>query len=200
MIQMKKRGIYPSGLFHVFNRGSKKELLFFEEKDYRRFLQRLFEYSSQTGDKIVQYCILPNHFHLLIRANEFNSISKLMLKLQTSHARYLTTKYGLVGRIYQSRYKCKSIESDLYLKVVSRYIHRNPIDYFNSERAVKDYPWSSYQLFFSKKTSEVKSQFVLEHFKSILEYKEFIESDEITAQKYYKSAALYSRGVYEDWV
>ena len=189
---LNRRKFFSGSIFHVFNRGSKKELIFYGNNDYQRFIEKLFFYANQTKDHVIQYCLLPNHFHFLIKANSVDSISKLMLKLQKSHARYYCYEFQQVGRIFQGKYKSILVDSRLQLMTVSRYIHRNPIDYFQSEQAINDYPWSSYPEFILGSDGLVKTedkQIILSEFSSIAAYEEFVCAEELVVQKIIKAEA-----------
>jgi len=189
---MKKRNIYSNALVHVFNRGSRKELLFFGEHDYSRFLSRLKEYSTETGNKIVQYCLLPNHFHLLVRVKDSKSLSTMMQRLAISHSRYLIYRYNLVGSIFQNRYKTVVVDSDSQLAILSRYIHRNPREFFSSVAAIRHYPWSSYRSYISDVDyliSRKEKDAILDIFRSIKEYQDFVEAEEISIQSELKQEA-----------
>ncbi|KXK26740.1 MAG: Transposase IS200 like protein [candidate division WS6 bacterium OLB20] len=190
---MSQRSLYPGSVLHIFNRGSKKELIFQDNADYERFLLKAFEINQTTKNRIINYCLLPNHFHFLIAASDMKSIPRFMHRLQVSHSRYYMYKYHTVGRVFQGRYKSVVVNSDAQLRALTRYIHRNPVEYFNSPEALKTYPWSSYQSFGGDQDSIIKAEdkgVVLSLFNSVSEYRDFIEADEVLIQSYVKSEAI----------
>ncbi len=156
-------------ILHVYNRGNNKEKIFLEEQDYRAFLFRLglclgFNLEELNGEKITSmpysriritetkksdfelfaFCLMPNHFHLLIKQNEDISVSKLILKLCTSYSKYINKKYRRVGHVFQDQFKSVLVEGDPQLMWTSAYIHMNPV----KDKLVKkpeEYKWSSYQ-------------------------------------------------------
>ncbi len=186
---------FASGsIVHVYNRGNNKEKIFFDEQDYRAFLFRLglalgfnekelsshslisMPYSriritntNKDDFRLHSFCLMPNHFHLLIEQRKDNSISMLVLKICTSYAKYINKKYSRVGHIFQDKFKSVIIEDDPQLMWVSAYIHMNPV----KDRLVKhprDYKWSSYNDFTEKRnlnivhTDFLKSIFGKENF------------------------------------
>ncbi|MDO8570827.1 MAG: transposase [Candidatus Daviesbacteria bacterium] len=150
--------------YHIYNRGSEKRRIFEDTSDYRRFLKTL-KYYQIEGPKpkfsnfpnlivnkldetkkiveIANYCLMPNHFHLLIKQIRDGGITEFMNKSFNSYTKYYNTKHNRVGPLLQGVFKAVSIENDTQLIHISRYIHLNPI----SSHLTKDlnyYRWSSY--------------------------------------------------------
>ncbi len=132
--------------YHVYNRGHNKELLFIDAQDYLAFAKRLaFILSIEDGNfktlhplekeafTIMAYCLMPNHFHLLIKQNTKVPVSLLMEKLGTSYGKYFNGRYDKVGSIFQDTFKAKLVENDGYLTYLSAYIHNNPPSPFEYE-------------------------------------------------------------------
>jgi putative transposase len=160
----------PGECYHIYNRGNNKEDVFLESNDYRAFLFRLglvlgLEQKELLNNRLTQFpksririnakpnlfklhafCLMPNHFHLLIEQITEKPISKLMLQLCTSFSMYFNKKYKRVGHAFQDRFKSVLIKSNKQLMWVSSYIHGNPAkDGLVSNS--KDYIWSSYSDF-----------------------------------------------------
>ncbi len=142
----------PEHYYHVFNRGNNKQSIFLEDRDYINFLKRLkFVLGlipvnrAQTricplpygAFSIISYCLMPNHFHFLIRQNSDMGINKLIQKVSTSYVSYFNRQYSRVGGLFQDQFKAKLVDNDSYVKYVSAYIHNNPSDL--------DYDYSSYK-------------------------------------------------------
>jgi putative transposase len=162
------KNFLPNTTFHIYNRGNNKEKIFFDEQDYRAFLFRLglclgftekelnnekltsMPYSriritgiNKDNLKLHSFCLMPNHFHLLIEQTGDISISSLILKLCTSYAKYINTKHKRVGHIFQDKFKAVLVENNPQLMWTSAYIHMNPV----KDKLVKhpsEYHWSSY--------------------------------------------------------
>ena len=137
--------------YHVYARGSNRQQIFLDEDDYSYFMQLFARYlsakpcTSKTGVKYLHYCgqiellafcLMSNHFHLLVYQHEKSAMSKLMKSVMTSYGRYFNLKYKRSGSLYESTYKASRITSDSYLQHISRYIHLNP-------RYWRRYPYSS---------------------------------------------------------
>lgn len=179
----------PGTYFHVYNRGNKKEDVFLDESDFRFFLLRLKQYLfSDERDKnrlnllpkdsfsLISYCLMPNHFHLLLRQNLDTPTSKLLLRVCTSYSKYFNKKYDKVGHIFQDQFKQITIGDNDYLKWLSCYIHQNP-KVAGLVGKIADYRWSSYQDFIGKDPNGIcDKEIILSQFKSDDDFKDFTES------------------------
>ena len=131
-----------NSIYHIFNRGVEKRIIFQDEQDYNVFLSYIKEYLSPQGDtlryrdlrgkyyteiKLLAFCLMPNHFHLLIKQIDKNSIKKLTQSLFTRYSMYFNKKYKRVGKLFQSAYKATNVIDKEHLLYVSKYIHLNPI-------------------------------------------------------------------------
>jgi putative transposase len=132
--------------YHIYNRGVDKRTIFVDEQDYAVFahlLKRYLgtepetdssgrEYVRLTDDiQLVAFCLMPSHFHLHVYQIEPEAITALMRAVATSYVRYFNKKYGRVGGLFQGIYKAKEIDSDEYMRHITRYIHLNPGDYLS---------------------------------------------------------------------
>lgn len=177
------RYFQKGSFYHVYNRGTRKENIFISFRDYERFTKRTQEYKEKFGISILCYCLMPNHFHFLLRQNSDASITSFMLHLGTSYAKYFNIKYDQVGSLFQDRFKTKLIETDEYLLQLSRYIHRNPIEILSPTSGVElaSYRWSSYSVYLRGEKNElVDPTFILSYFTKddpSSDYKKFVEYD-----------------------
>lgn len=182
---MRKIGFYKDNFYHVYNRGVDRRDIFMYETDYERFIYSLFEcnnsnvlynfgrrFLSKNNElnfdqidhepivDIVAFCLMPNHFHLLLRAVNDGTISDFMHRLGTSFTNYFNLKYERSGALFQGTFKAKLIDSDAYLMHIVRYIHLNPVDLFipnfkgintlnwgDINNFLNDYKWSSHHLY-----------------------------------------------------
>lgn len=122
-----KRIWYEGAIYHIFNRGNNKQNIFRDAKDHRIFLLKLNYSIEEHGIKIHAFCLMPNHYHLLLQTSDIN-ISKTMHKFLTNYSKYYNHRYNFSGHLFQGRYKSILVEKDSYLLEVSRYIHLNPVD------------------------------------------------------------------------
>jgi len=160
----------PDNYYHIYNRGNGRQNIFCDGQDYFNFLKRLNivlgketraplvrEVRSQGAPlslrlnplpkeafSLLAYCLMPNHFHFLIRQNSEVSVSKLISKISTSYSMYFNRKYNHVGHVFQDRFKAVVVDSDSYLSWLSAYIHQNP-KVAGEVKDLKDYAWSSYR-------------------------------------------------------
>lgn len=173
------RYFQKDGYYHVYNRGTRKQKIFIQKRDYSRFLERLKEYKDKFEINILTYCLMPNHFHFLLRQDSDKPINLFMLRLGTSYAKYFNIKYDQVGSLFQGRFKAKPVETDEYLLQLSRYIHRNPLSTPGVELGL--FPWSSYSAYIKgKKDDIVDPSYILGYFlnnNSSSDYKKFTEYD-----------------------
>ncbi len=175
--------------YHIYNRGVEKRIVFQNSSDYKRFLALLYIsnsnkqlhisndiwYKKSNLDKIFEkdrgeplvaigaYCLMPNHFHLLLTPLTEGGISKFMLKLQTGYSMYFNIKNERVGALFQGVFKSQHIDEDRYLRYLYAYIHLNPVKLKNVEwktksknflkqleKFIAEYPYSSLQEYLSE--------------------------------------------------
>jgi len=207
---MRKVPLVTDQIYHIFNRGVNKGNIFLSDVDYERFLSAALHYKSKTTkfsyekilssndpvslavslaaeDKpriqVIAYCLMPNHFHFLIKQLEEAGITSFIRKLSNSYAHFINVKYKRVGPLFQGRFKNVLIESDDQLIHTSRYIHLNPL-VSDLVTQLKDYKWSSYLDYISRnKTKLCDPDPVINQFKSIEEYEEFVLDQEDYGRK-----------------
>ena len=147
------RTTYPGAIYHIINRGSHKDRIFRRKRDKEAFLSRMLE-TAQLFDVIVYgYCLMDNHFHLLVQTLNPN-ISQFMQRLQGGYANWFRTKYGQVGPLFQGRYKSVLVEDESYLVTLSAYIHLNPVRAKMVKNAA-EYKWSSCAVYLENAESEL---------------------------------------------
>ena len=142
-IARKRRIWYPGATYHLMERGIRRQAIFEEEEDYHVFLAILKSAMAKYGCILHAYCIMTNHFHLLLETGEAE-ISKFMKQLANCYAMYFNRKYGYKGHLFEGRYKACLVESDSYFLQTSRYIHLNPVK-AGIVAYPEDYRWSSYR-------------------------------------------------------
>lgn len=188
--------------YHIYNRGVEKRRIFENRRTYTRFLKTL-NYYQLEGPKpkfsnfikyklfepdpnkkivdIICYCLMPNHFHFLIKQLREGGVSEFISKLINSYTKYYNIKFDRVGPLLQGPFKAVLIESDEQLVHISRYIHLNPISSFLVKKP-EDYEWSSYNEYLDGKGICAKEE-ILNFFKSVTDYKEFVNDQIDYAQR-----------------
>lgn len=149
--------------YHVYNRGTDKRVIYKDVADYRRFQELLYLSNStesinvrdiKKGHKNVYdfeksgelvaigaYCLMPNHFHILLTPLVENGVSIFMAKLATSYSMYFNKTYNRKGTLYEGRFKGRWVDSDNYLKYLYAYIHLNPVKLIQpdwKEKGIRD--------------------------------------------------------------
>jgi len=126
------------------NRGAAKQKIFLDNRDRASFITSLARSVRRKGLEIHAYCLLDNHFHLLIRSPE-QQLSSAMQFVLGEHTQKFNKRHGRDGPIFRGRFHSIVVDSDRYLHQVSRYIHRNPIGAgLATEATLHNFPWSSY--------------------------------------------------------
>ncbi|MCR4317514.1 MAG: transposase [Planctomycetes bacterium] len=123
----KRKTIFSAGCYyHVYNRGAYKNLIFRERDNYLFLLKRLKQYSDELDISVIAYCLMPNHYHLLLRQNSESSISSLIQRLFNSYSKAYAAKYEISGGVFEGRFKSILVDREAYLLQLCRYIHANP--------------------------------------------------------------------------
>ena len=130
--------------YHVINRGNGRATVFHNDADYRAFADLLVEARARLDVRVLAYCLMSNHFHLVLWPRADGDLSRWMQWLMTAHVRRHHRKYGSSGHVWQGRFKAFPIERDRHLLTVLRYVERNPLRARLTGRA-EDWPWSSLQ-------------------------------------------------------
>jgi putative transposase len=191
-MSIRKTTLIKGEYYHVYNRGNSKQKIFQDEEDYLRFISLL--YVSNTSEKfnlydlnrisnfnvyeldisnpfvyIGSYCLMPNHFHILITEKQEGGISKFMQKLSTAYVMYYNQKYKRTGSLFEGKFKSIHMENDIQIKYLFSYIHLNPIKLIQKdwkEKGISDkkkaieylykYAYSSYLSFIGVKRVQDK--------------------------------------------
>lgn len=129
-------------LYHVVQRGNNKNPIFFREKDYLIFLDILREAKSKHPCHIYAYCLMINHFHLLVKPKDKENISLLLKFLGAKYVRYINKTYNRTGTLWEGRFKCSIIDREQYFWNCLRYVDTNPIR-AGLVKLPEEYTWSS---------------------------------------------------------
>jgi putative transposase len=209
---MRKAQLLNNNIYHIYNRGTEKRQIFLDDSDYARFIHYLYEFNNsdvifnfardinvrgRTSNintknpfvEIIAFCLMPNHFHLILKQSDENGISNFMHKLSTGYTMYFNKKNKRNGVLFQGRFKSILIENNEYLTHLSRYIHINPVELIEpgwKENGIKNwesvnnflesYRWSSYLDYIGIKNfpSVINKEIVNSFFQDEQSYKNFI--------------------------
>jgi REP element-mobilizing transposase RayT len=139
---------YPDAWYHVMNRGRRAEHIFLEEIDYKSFVELLMESVELWNFRIAAYCLMPNHYHLVVQTPDAN-LSRCMRHINGIYTQRFNRSHRCDGQLFRGRYKSIVVDADNYLLQLVRYIHRNPIRSGIVER-MDSYKWSSHRGYLSR--------------------------------------------------
>jgi REP-associated tyrosine transposase len=143
----KLRVQYPGAIYHVMNRGDRREPIFKDDRDRLRFQETLGEACAKTGWQVHAYCLMPNHFHLVLETPQANLVVGMKWLLGTYTGRF-NRRHKLFGHLFSGRYKSLIVEGrgNGYLKTVCDYVHLNPVraKLIAPRQPLARYRWSSY--------------------------------------------------------
>jgi putative transposase len=131
--------------YHVLNRGNARAEVFHKDADYAAFVALFEPACERLKMRLLAYCLMPNHFHLVLRPYEDGDLGRWMQWLMTSHVRRYHRHYGGSGHVWQGRFKAFPIQEDEHLLTVLRYVERNPLRAKLVRRA-EQWTWSSLRL------------------------------------------------------
>ncbi|MBO5439033.1 MAG: transposase [Clostridia bacterium] len=131
-----------TGIYHIMLRGINQQQIFEDDEDNSKFISILKEYKDVFAFKVLAYCLMGNHIHLLVNECD-NEIGEIIKKIGTKFVYWYNTKYVRVGHLFQDRFKSEPVETDEYLLTVIRYIHQNPLKAGICDN-LSDYKFSSY--------------------------------------------------------
>lgn len=180
--------------YHIFNRGVDKMNIFKNSYHYQRFLKTMLYYkilgpkprfslfaptnnlldTSKQIVEIICFCLMPNHFHFLIKQLIDGGITEFISKLSNSYTKYFNIKHGRVGPLLQGEFKSVLVESNEQLLHLSRYIHLNPL-VSGLVKDLEDYRWSSYLEYIGLSTQKIcAKEIILNQFKLPKDYQKFV--------------------------
>ena len=177
--------------YHIYNRGNNKNEIFLDSEDFNFFILRLRQnlFPKQSTKKfrtqplpdgafsLINYCLMPNHFHLLVKQNGELPTSKLILRVCTSYSKYFNKKHQKIGHVFQDQFKQALIDDNSYLMWLSAYIHQNP-KVAGLVTDLNKYMWSSYPNFTGYTKDDLcEKEIILSQFNnSSREYQNFVET------------------------
>ena len=138
---------YPGAIYHVLNRGDRREAIFRDDGDCHDFIKTLAEACQKTGFEIHAFCLMKNHFHLVVETPEGNLVAGMRWLLSTYSNRF-NRRHQLCGHVFSGRYKALVVDGggSGYLRTVCDYTHLNPVraGLLSAENRLLEYPWSSF--------------------------------------------------------
>ena len=162
-------------IYYIYNRGINKGDVFFETKNYVYFLNLNAKHVDPIADTYA-WCLMKNHFHLLVKIKDESQISETKNPYQyfsnlfNAYAKGINKTYGRTRSLFQKKFKRKLVDNEAYLKNLILYIHNNPVNHGICQDAM-DYAWSSYLTCVSDKATNLKKDEVLDLFADVENFK-----------------------------
>jgi len=172
--------------YHIYNRGAGKGKIFFKDGNYQYLLRLVKEYYRKHGATIIAYCLMPNHYHFLLRQEIEEPLSKFVGVLFNAYVQALNFQHGRTGTLFESRFKHKCVDKWEYLMMLCRYIHLNPVQAKLVARP-EDWAYSNYREWIGMRDSAlIDKVFVQDHFQSADDYVKFVNDVEDEQNRYEK--------------
>lgn len=168
--------------YHIFNRAVGSELLFVNPENYNYCIELIERYSTRYAITVVAYCLMPNHYHFLLRQETGLPVSKFINVLFNGYVQAFNRQQDRTGTLFEGRFKHRVIDKDAYLLHLCRYIHLNPFK-ANLVRYPEDWYYSDYLEWIGARPSTINKDLIMQGlFTSSDEYKLFVY-DEMENQK-----------------
>jgi putative transposase len=157
---------FPGAFYHVYSRGNQKQSIFFSDADRYYFIKILRESCERFDLRVHLYCLMPNHYHLFLETPEAN-LSEIMHFVNTAFTVYLNKKHERCGHLFQGRFKAILVQTDVYAKRLTTYLHGNPVRKKITARP-EHFPWSSCQDYYGirKPPSWLNTSVIMELFQN----------------------------------
>ena len=173
--------LFPGNYYHIYNRGINRDKIFIENTNYHYFLILYEKYIQPIADTYA-WCLMPNHFHFLIRVFDPDRVpypykkvidpSLAFSHLFNSYAQAFNKRYERTGGLFQTPFQRKLVENEAYFKKLVFYIHNNPVKHCFTE-TMEDYPWSSFKTFLTIRKSLTNEKWVTGWFDNHAEFHTF---------------------------
>ena len=166
---------HPGGYYHLYNRGAHKATIFFETDNYLFVLRKVKRYCRELALTPIAYCLMPNHYHFLIRQDGEQRAGLLPQRVFNSYTKAFNKRTGRSGTLFEGHYQVRAVETESHLLHLCRYIHANPVKDGLVEN-VADWPYSNYPEWVGEREGTlVDREFVRAHFATAEDYRAFVE-------------------------
>lgn len=168
--------------YHIYNRGARQLTIFREKANFLFVLSRLKKYSRELQLSIIAYCLMPNHYHFLVRQNGVHAAGLFPQRIFNSYSKAYNKRYQHSGTLFEGRFKAKLVTSDKYLRHLCRYIHANPVK-DGIVPHLEEWPYSNYLEWVGLRAGTLwDRQFVADTFSDTATYESFVKDYLLTRQ------------------
>jgi putative transposase len=172
--------------YHIYNRGAGKANIFYNEENYQYLLRLVKKYSQKNRVMVVAYCLMPNHYHFLLRQESDKPLSKFIQVLFNSYVQALNLQQERTGTLFEGRFKHKRVDKWEYMMILCKYIHRNPLKAGLAARP-EDWAYSNYREWIGVRDGVlVDKVFIADHISSVEEYVKFMNDVDDEKKSYEK--------------
>ena len=164
----------PDQYYHIFNRGAGREPIFFNPDNYNHCLNLMRKYAPKYEVTVIAYCLMPNHYHFLIRQETDQPLSKFINVLFNAYVQAINHQQMRTGTLFEGRFRHVRVDRDEYLVHLCRYIHNNPVK-ANLVKVPGDWQYSDYLDWIGQKPGMlIDKTFIKERFSKPEEYRQFV--------------------------
>jgi len=164
----------PGGFYHLYNRGAHRVSIFRETDNYRFVMQKIDRYCRQLDLMPVAYCLMPNHYHFLVRQDGDNRAGLLPQRVFNSYSKAYNKRYGHSGTLFEGPYKAIRVVQESHLLHLCRYIHANPVKHGFVDH-LDDWPYSNYPEWMGARSyALVDRVFIAAYFPTVAAYRDFV--------------------------
>ena len=171
----RRENIFATGnYYHIYNRGAHRENIFFSEENFLHCLRLLRKYAQSYSVTVIAYCLMPNHYHFLLRQDGEVSLSKFINVVFNAYVQALNKQLGRKGTLFEGRFKHVLVDKDEYVLHLCRYIHLNPVKAGLVSRP-EDWVYSNYREWIDMRRGRLKdTEFILSYFARPEDYQRFV--------------------------
>ncbi len=172
----RKTQFVQGAYYHIYNRGAGQQSIFRSDADYRRALRLMKEVGKLTKITFIAYCLLPNHYHWLVRQDGVGPVNLLPKRVFGSYTRTFNNVYERSGTLFEDRFEAKVVDTDAYLCQLCCYIHANPVRH-GITAAPELWPYSNYLEWIGARSGEqVDHAVIQEHFGGPAHYQQYLHA------------------------
>lgn len=173
-MRLKRADYQPGRYYHIYNRGAHRQSIFREYANYIFVLEKIKEYSQKFAITLIAYCLLPNHYHFLLRQDGEQPASLLPQRVFNSYTKAFNKRYEHSGTLFEGNFKAKLVRDDSYLLHLCRYIHANPMKHGLVDD-LEDWSYSNYLEWVGLRNGKlVDRAFVVDFFPELGQYRAFV--------------------------